>query len=146
MSLFTGCGFHLRRPVCDIQAQYPAVICPLSGTHTFHQALYNAFLNQGITVIECPTDECLPKIQVISQSLDTQPLVYGTDGELRRERLRMTVVFSIHTDCTRHISLATYRDRQLNSRQHLGDNAEKILLEREMQQDIIQQLFRSLIA
>ena len=147
LNVLSGCGFHLRRLACDITAIYPAVVCPLSGTHTLHQALYNALLTQGVTVLDCqPPDDCLPQIQVFAQTLDSQPLVYGADGELRRERLRMAVTFTVETDCVRHIALATYRDRQLNNRQHLGDNAEKILLEREMQQDIIQQLFRTMAA
>lgn len=123
------------------------MVCPLTGSHTLHQALFNALLTEGVDVLECmPEGAFAPRITILSQNLTTQPLVYGEDGELRRERLRMCVVFEVNTDISRTLTLATYRDRQLNSRQHLGDNAEKILLEQEMQRDIIQQLFRYLVA
>jgi outer membrane lipopolysaccharide assembly protein LptE/RlpB len=73
-------------------------------------------------------------------------LVYGPDGELRRERIRMAVQFSFSTNTTKVFELFTERDRQLNSKQHLGDNAEKILIEQEMQADILNQLLRFLAA
>lgn len=145
--LLSGCGFHLRKNTWHLDTLYPTMVCPLTGTHSLHQALFNALLTEGVDVLDAPLPNTpLPQITILSQSLTTQPLVYGADGELRRERLRMCVVFGIDTDVNTSITLATYRDRQLNSRQHLGDNSEKILLEREMQRDIIQQLFRYLSA
>lgn len=146
LTLLSGCGFHLRRTPCHLAATYPTVVLPFSGTHSLYQAVYHALTTQGITVLECPDETvCFPQIRIGSQSLVSQPLVYGADGELRRERLRLSVEFIVETDCARTICFATYRDRILNNRQHLGDNAEKILLEREMQQDIIQQFFRYLV-
>jgi outer membrane lipopolysaccharide assembly protein LptE/RlpB len=141
----TACGFHLRKSHWELEKKYPKIVLPETGSHTFYQSLYRDLRSAGIDVLDTPSKTTkYPVLSVVSEKMDIQPLVYGTDGELRRERMTMTVVFAF--DTTRHIEfdLSTERERQLNNHQHLGDNAEKIILEREMQNDIIQQLFRYL--
>ena len=144
MVTLSACGFHLRQSHIHLGAKYPTVILPYSSTHTFHQSLHRALVAASIHVLEePPPDTSYPKLIVRSQHLAQQPLVYGPDSELRRERLRMTVAFSFDAD---QFEIFTERDRQLNSNQTLGDNAEKVLIEQEMQADIIDQLLRYLEA
>jgi outer membrane lipopolysaccharide assembly protein LptE/RlpB len=139
-----GCGFHLRNHQSRISTRYPTIILPQTGSHTFHQALRRALQTASIRVVEDPTKITAPQLMVSAENITAQPLVYGPDSELRRERLKMNVSFTFGADTLKSFDFFTERDRQLNSKQHLGDNAEKILIEQEMQADIINQLLRFL--
>lgn len=141
--MLVGCGFHLRHSQTHLETKYPTIVLPPSGSNTLHQALYRALVASSVHVQEKKEDN-LPVLLVVSQQLTQQPLVYGPDAELRRERLRMSVVFSFSEKSAEKFELATERDRQLNSKQHLGDNAEKVIIEQEMQSDIVSQLIRYL--
>lgn len=139
--LVSGCGFHLRHSQADLSKKYPVIILAPAGSNTLHQGLSRALIASSVQVSENVENNTAPRLVVISQNLTTQPLVYGPDSELRRERLKMSVIFSFSDQ---QIELETERDRQLNPNQHLGDNAEKVVIEREMQADIISQLLRFL--
>ncbi len=141
-----GCGFHLRHHTAEIGNKYPTIILAPSGSNTLNQGIYRALISSSVHVVENSalyTDA--PQLWITSQGITSQPLVYGSDSELRRERLKMSVKFSFGTpNSLQQFELTTERDRQLNPNQHLGDNAEKIVIEREMQADIISQLMRYL--
>ncbi len=140
-----GCGFHLRHSQAQLGLKYPQMYLPLTGSNTMHQGLYRALLASSIHVTEnAQKNKTVPTLIVLSQNITNLPLVYGPDSELRRERLKMSVVFSFEDKRIERVELYTERDRQINPNQHLGDNAEKIVIEREMQADIISQLVRFL--
>lgn len=144
-SLLFGCGFHLRKNAVTIGTKYPVMILPFSGSHTFYQALRRALVAHSITLLKDPSTEAIayyPTLQVISEKQTIQPIIYGPEDELRRERLFLTITFSFGYISPKEIVFTTVRDHQLYSSQHLGDNAEKSLLQTEMQADIIQQLLR----
>ena len=144
-AVLSGCGFHLRMHQKQLNHQYPQIQLPLSGSHTLHQAIRRALAASSVHVVESTiAKSSLPPLVVLAEDITTQPLVYGPDNELRRERLRMIVKFSFGKNTPKVFELATERDRMLNSNQHLGDNAEKVLIEQEMQMDIIRQLLRFL--
>src|SRR5579871_6692981 len=134
----SACGFHLRQSQSHLGIKYPIVILPPSGSNTLHQALYRALVAATIHVVEQATpDDTSPKLLITAQQISQLPLVYGPDGELRRERLKMAISFSFGSQTMKAFELSAERERQLNSKQHLGDNDEKILIEQEMQADII---------
>jgi outer membrane lipopolysaccharide assembly protein LptE/RlpB len=140
-----GCGFHLRHSQSHIGMKYPVIIFTPSGSNSMYQGVYQALLSSNVNVLEsAPKESDAPTLSIVTQNITQFPLVYGPDAELRRERLRMSVVFSFGSKIPDRFELATERDRQLNSKQHLGDNAEKVVIEREMQADIISQLLRYL--
>ena len=144
LGILASCGFHLRNHQSRLNTQYPVIVLPLTSSHTFHQALRRSLLTSSIRVVDISNNPQVPQLRVVSELLTAQPLVYGPDSELRRERLKMTVGFTFGTNEPKVFELSTERDRQLNSRQHLADNAEKVLIEQEMQSDIIHQLSRYL--
>ncbi len=143
----SGCGFHLRKNLIHLGAKYPNMVVPFSGSHTLHQALQRALISSSIRVMDKPVvDTTFPTLRIETQEITQQPLVYGPDSELRRERLKMTIsfIFEALPSTPKTFVLMTSRDRQLISSQHLGDNAEKVLIEQEMQADIINQLLYTL--
>lgn len=143
LSTLSACGFHLRKNPINLAQKYPVIVLPFTGSHTLHQALFRALSTASIQVVEeLATEACAPQLQVVTQHLGKRPLVYGEDSELRRERLTMSITFAFGQTTLKEFVLSTERDHQLNSNQHLGDNAEKIIIEREMQADIIAQLLR----
>jgi outer membrane lipopolysaccharide assembly protein LptE/RlpB len=145
ITLLCACGFHLRQHHMDLSAKYPIIALPPTGSNTLHQALSRALIASAVEVQEdVLPGEILPTLVVHAEELTAEPLVYGTDSELRRERLKMAVTFSFGFEASKQFELTTERDRQLSSKQHLGDNAEKIIIEKEMQADIISQLLRYL--
>lgn len=146
ITLTAGCGFHLRHMYANLSKQYPVMVLPASGSITFYQAVYRGLQAQSIKVLQqVHQTETYPILTITNELLTQFPLVYGPDSELRRERLTLTVTFSFQPpppDQAISFTLIAQRDRQLNNKQHLGDNDEKILIEQEMQADIIGQLFR----
>lgn len=144
-SLLSGCGFHLRKNAIAINEKYPVMVLPFSGSHTFYQALRRTLLGHSVTLLkEIPEENigCYPILTIVSEKQTIQPIIYGPDSELRRERLFLTIIFSFGYLSPKNIAFTAVRDHQLYSSQHLGDNAEKSLLETEMQTDIIQQFLR----
>ncbi len=143
-----GCGFHLRHSQAQLWMKYPQIYLPPTGSNTLHQGLHRALMASSIHVTEeaPPKNMTVPTLKVLSQNISNLPLVYGPDSELRRERLKMSVFFYFQDNLNRseRVELYTVRDRQINPNQHLGDNAEKIVIENEMQADIISQLVRFL--
>ena len=137
----SSCGFHLRKDATHLHVQYPVIVFPFTGAPLFYHTLYRTLASHSICVLK-HSNEPLPTLRILSKNLTTQPLVYGPDNELRRERLFMTITFSFGCDFPKPFTLSTVRDHQLYSSQHLGDNAEKNLLETEMENDIIEQLLR----
>lgn len=145
--LLSGCGFHLRRNQVELGHKFPIIVLQRSGSHTLYQALQRALTLAATEVLmQTPEgdDGMVPQLSITSQVLTQQPLVYGPDSELRRERLKMSVTFSFANPTPTEIALYSVRDRQLNSNQYLGDNAEKSMIEHEMQADIIAQLLQYL--
>jgi LPS-assembly lipoprotein len=144
-SLLSGCGFHLRKNAEAVSAKYPVIILPFSGSHTFYRSLRRSLLAHSIDLLdEKPVGEteCYPILNIVSEEQTIQPIIYGPESELRRERLFLTIIFSFGFTCPQEIAFTAVRDHQLYSSQHLGDNAEKSLLETEMQADIIRQFLR----
>ncbi len=146
--LLSSCGFHLRRNPVELGHKFPIIVLQRSGSHTFYQALQRALtLAKTEVITQTPAGDdsgAIPQLTITSQLLTQQPLVYGPDSELRRERLKMSVTFSFANPTPVEITLHSVRDRQLNSNQYLGDNAEKSMIEQEMQSDIIAQLLQYL--
>jgi|GEM_PF-4549998 len=143
--LLSGCGFHLRKNQVDLGNRFPVIVLKRSGSHTFYQALHRALTLASTEVfIDTCDDDAAPQLSIVSMETTQQPLVYGPDSELRRERLKMSVTFSFANPSLEKINLYAVRDRQLNSNQYLGDNAEKNMIEHEMQADIITQLLQYL--
>lgn len=146
--LLSGCGFHLRKNSFELGNKFPVIVVERSGSHTFYQALHRALTLSSTEVITessaSPADADLPRLRIVAMQTTQQPLVYGPDSELRRERLKMAVSFSFANPTPTQIDLYSVRDRQLNSNQYLGDNAEKSMIEQEMQSDIIAQLLQYL--
>jgi outer membrane lipopolysaccharide assembly protein LptE/RlpB len=145
--LLCACGFHLRSYQESLRHVIPVILLKPSGTPPFYQRLRYSLLARSIEVVEATpsSDRHMPQLSILSEELLTFPLVYGPEGDLRRERLKFTVEFSYcDKEETNTFTLSTERDRQLIPRQRLGDDSEKVIIEREMQMDIIQQLLRYL--
>lgn len=145
--LLSACGFHLRSYQESLRHVIPVILLKPSGTPLFYQRLRYSLLARSIEVIEgtSSTEKHAPQLAILSEELLTFPLVYGPEGDLRRERLKFKVEFSYcDQEETKTFTLSTERDRQLIPRQRLGDDAEKVIIEKEMQMDIIQQLLRYL--
>lgn len=136
----SGCGFHFHKDDVQLNAAYPTIYLAPSGSNSLYQSVYRALEANHVKVINCLPDGSVPKLIIVSESLTQEPFVYGPDSELRREHLNMVNLFSFSNGQTKEFALSAERDRQLNNKQHLGDNAEKVIILQEMQNDIIQQL------
>src|SRR5688572_29541638 len=94
----SGCGFHLQRTALPLGKKYPTLLLIPSGSNTLYQALRRALIASKVQVLEQTNDPQIPRLQVLQEELTSYPLVYGPDGELRRERLKMIMTFSFtHT-------------------------------------------------
>ncbi len=149
-TLMAGCGFHLRGTHNPKKIQVKElVLLPYEPYSSFYQLARENLKRAGIDVqipqsntnIDCPT------LKLTKSEMNQHILVYSLQGQTRRERLQLNLKYDLNLpgvgkQFNQH--MMSNRDRQLNPNQDLADQYEKNLLEKEMQQELIEQLIQQL--
>ena len=141
-----GCGFKLRGPQ-NYTFQKIAVMPNPGGA--LNTELRRSF---GDTVQVLEADQPLTKAQVvidILQELREKTVVgVNSSGQVREFQLRFRVKFRVRTpqgdELTPETEIVQQRDISFNESAVLAKEAEEVLLYRDMQSDIVQQLMRRL--
>jgi outer membrane lipopolysaccharide assembly protein LptE/RlpB len=144
----SGCGFHLRGTHQPKTLRIKEVVLlPYDPYTIFYQTMREKFKRSGVDVLLPQTNLACPTINVIKSELTKHTLVYSIQGQTRRERLQLTLSYDLTLPNTnQHFTqkMTANRDLQLNPNQDLADQYEKTLLEKEMQQELIDQLIQQL--
>lgn len=144
-----GCGWHLRGTLFSAELPFKTVIiAPDDPFDPVYKQLRHSLQAKKIKVISktapCP-DLCsdIPCIIILEHHFTEQPFVYGSDGEIRREKLFFEMHYQ-YKNITRKI--VTRRFWQININHNLANMAEKEIIKKEMILDAVQQLLVQLNA
>ena len=143
-----GCGFHLRgtQKPSTIQIK-EMILLPYDPYNRFYQLLRENLKRSGVDVILPQPNLTCPTLSVSKSDTTQYSLVYSLQGQTRRERLQSTLSYDLNLPSKNqrfNQKMTSNRDRQLNQNQDLADQYEKILLEKEMHQELIEQLMQQL--
>ena len=146
MLLLGGCGFKLRGAQ-NFSFQSIAVMPNPGGAVSVELRRY---FGDAVHVLEA--NEPLTKAQVvldILQELREKTVVsLNSSGQVREFQLRIRVKFKVRTpqgaELTPETEIMQQRDISFNESAVLAKEAEEVLLYRDMQNDLVQQLLRRL--
>lgn len=149
----SGCGFHLRGTQNYVLPFDTVMIAPDDPFDPVYKQLRHSLQAKKIKVISkniesmANANYCtnIPKIIILNHTLTERPFAYGPDGEIRRETLTLEMEYQYEYYIHNHKKIKIHtitarRFRQLNLNQNLADMAEKVIIEKEMILDVVQQL------
>ena len=146
----TGCGFALRK---EPDYAFSKLFSRLPETSPLGVELRRSLRSGGrVEVITDPAR--LPEAQVVLDVLTDQRekvvLSYNSSGQVRENQLRIRFRFRLRTPGGRELipesEILQQRDVTFNETIALSKGAEEVLLYRDMQRDIVQQMLRRLAA
>jgi LPS-assembly lipoprotein len=138
-----GCGFHLRGTTHTSQLQIHAVhLLPEKPYDKTQQDIRQQLINQHFDL----ENQNAPTLTIVSQRFAKQTLAYGSNGQVRRERIRYTLIFKLESlegeILIPETEIHAERDRLINQDQILGDYNEEELLQEDMRRECIEEMTR----
>lgn len=138
--MLSGCGFKLGT-YQSVVHKYPKMQVPFCKDTKLYQMLLQSLQQAHVKI----TTEDAPQLSIVGKNFEQKPLVYAIDGELRRERVTLTIDFEFNDGLNRSsFSLSTNRERAIISKQRLAADLELQQIEQQMQKEIMQQLITQL--
>jgi LPS-assembly lipoprotein len=146
--LLAGCGFKLRSP--PVFAFQTLAISPQAGSPVASD-LIRYF---GTAVVPAaPTAGSAPPqvlVDVLQELREKSVVSFNASGQVREFQIRIRLWFRVRTPQGRELiadtEISQQRDISYNETAALAKEAEEIMLYRDMQADIVQQLLRRLAA
>lgn len=147
-SLLGGCGFRLRGAM--VFAFDRIVINPNPGG-TVAKELRRSFGTSVQVLASSPIDNPAPLVLTVSDELRDKTVVgVNSAGQVREYQLRMRVKLTLRNAAGLELmdgqEIALQRDISFTESAVLAKEAEEVLLFRDMQTDIVQQILRRLSA
>jgi LPS-assembly lipoprotein len=146
LGLLTGCGFHLRG---NLAFDFSSIaITPYPGSAVAQELRRS--LGSAVNVLKPhdPLTQAQLVMNVLSEQREKTVVGVNASGQVREFQLRNRVKFSLTTPQGREIwaenEILQQRDISYNESAALAKEAEEILLYRDMQTDIVQQIMRRL--
>lgn len=141
----TGCGFHLRG-----QVSLPFETLYIPGTSPLVVELKRNLAAASKTRVVADAKEAEAQLGFTVEAREKVILSFDTSGRVREYQLRYRVGFRV-TDAKGAVFVPTSeilltRDISFSSGQILSKESEEVLLYRDMQSDMVQQLMRRLAA
>ena len=146
-SLLAGCGFQLRgaRPL-----PFKSVYLGMYQYSELAAAIRREIRANGGTVIAEKPEDAEVRLEVLADLKDKIILALNTQGRVREYQLRQRFAFRLVTKDGREViapnEITLRRDLAFDDSQLLAKEQEEILLYRDMQNDLVQQLMRRLAA
>ncbi len=146
-SLLAGCGFQLRgaRPL-----PFKSVYLGMYQYSELAAAIRREIRANGGTVIAEKPEDAEVRLEVLADLKDKIILALNTQGRVREYQLRQRFAFRLVSKSGQEVMPSTdillRRDLAFDDTQLLAKQQEEILLYRDMQNDLVQQLMRRLAA
>jgi LPS-assembly lipoprotein len=146
--VLTGCGFHLRSSqnfAFDTIAVSPAAGGPIAIAMT-------RVLGERVRPLTATSEASAPQVvlEILQENREKTVVGVNASGQVREFQLRIRVKFRLRTLTGRELIVPTdivqQRDFSYSETAALAKEAEEVLLYRDMQADIVQQLLRRLAA
>ncbi|WP_034295324.1 LPS assembly lipoprotein LptE [Herbaspirillum sp. RV1423] len=142
----SACGFHLRGPA---NLPFKTIYLGFSGNSPLGTELKRYIRASGVEVLDSPTD-AEAVLQVLADTRERKILTLNTDGRVREYSLYQRFSFQVKNNKGAIIiapaSIVLKRDITYDENQELAKQAEEVLLYRDMQSDLVQQILRRLSA
>ena len=145
--LASGCGFQLRGPRA---LPFESIYLGMSEYSELAAAVRRQIRAGGPTRIADRPDDAQVRLEVLSDAREKVILALNTQGRVREYQLRQRFAFRLVTKDGREVitpnEITLRRDLAFDDSQLLAKEQEEILLYRDMQNDLVQQLMRRLAA
>ncbi len=142
-----GCGFKLRSS--QVFAFDRIAVTPQGGANLVAELV--RYLGDKVVPLSSPSASAPDVIfDIVQESREKTVVGVNASGQVREFQLRIRVKFRLRTPEGRDLILLTeieqHRDVSFSEAAALAKEAEEVLLYRDMQADIVQQLLRRLAA
>jgi LPS-assembly lipoprotein len=146
-ALVAGCGFHLRgQASLPFETLYVGIP---TGSLLGTELKRNIVAGTRTKLVNSPA-EAQAVLDVVSEERGKTILSLNSDGRVREFQLRYRLIFRVHDtkgrDYLPQSEIRLTRDISFNDAQVLSKEAEELLLFRDMQSDMVQQILRRLSA
>jgi len=144
--MLSACGFHMRGPA---QLPFKSIYLGFSGNSSLGTELKRYIRASGVEVTDKAT-EAEAVMQVLANATEKKILTLNSNGQVREYSLYQRFSFLVK-DQTGKVTIAPIqivlkRDVTYDPNQELAKQAEEVLLYRDMQSDLVQQILRRLSA
>ena len=144
--LLMGCGFQLRS--WDLASAYRVARIESYVDNSIERALRGAFESAGLAVVEEGEAEADLVLAIEREDFEQRSGMFAGDGRVAGYQLRLRVVYRATNASGESLvssrTLLEERSFPLNRANIVGSDAEKRLLMREMREDIVERIVRTL--
>ena len=149
-ALLAGCGFHLRGSNGQFNMPFHSIYLGFPETSPLGIELKRNLRGSGETVIAQDAAHAEARFEVLSETRAKTILSLNSQGRVREYLLTYTLVFRV-LDAKGEMLLGSTeislkRSISINENQVLAKESEEVLLYRDMQTDLVQQILRRLAA
>ncbi len=144
----SACGFHLRGSDGQYNMPFKSIYLAFAETSPLGTELRRNLRTQ--TTIEADPAKAQALFDVISESRGKTILSLNSQGRVREYNLTSTLVFRVRdakgAELLGPTEISLKRSISFNETQTLAKESEEVLLYRDMQSDLVQQILRRLAA
>lgn len=145
----SACGFHLRGSQNEADLPFKSVHLAFGKTSALGAELRRYVRSVGTKVVDEPK-EAEAIVALLSDTQNEAVLSLNSQGRIRELVLNYSITFRVHDNAGKELlvptTLAAKRDLSFNEAVVLAKEAEKAMLYRDMQSELVQQILRRLAA
>lgn len=148
--MLSACGFHLRTSVLGNDLPFKSIYISVAKTSPLGAELRRNIRGSGELQIKEHPEDADATLDLLNETRDKVILSLNSQGRVREYVLRYTATIRVR-DNKNHILLpptkiALKRDISYNEADVLAKESEEVILYRDMQSDLVQQILRRLAA
>lgn len=144
--MLSACGFHMRGPA---QLPFKSIYLDFKGNSSLGTELKRYIRASGVEVTD-QAGSAEAVLQVLADGRDKKILSLNTNGQVREYSLYQRFSFQVKDPAGKVLiapaTITLKRDITYDANQELAKQAEEVLLYRDMQSDLVQQILRRLSA
>src|SRR5450830_1157455 len=144
--MLSACGFHMRGPA---KLPFKSIYLGFAGNSSLGTELKRYIRASGVDVTDSATD-AEAVLQVLADTQEKKILSLNTNGQVREYSLYRRFTFQVKDKAGKVLiapaAIVLKRDITYDANQELAKQAEEVLLYRDMQTDLVQQILRRLSA
>ncbi len=145
MMLLSACGFALRGPVA---LPFKSIYIGMPESSALGGELRRQIRANGQTLVTADAKDAQVILEVMNETRDKQILSLNSQGRVREYNLIYNFRFRVRDNVGREylepVDIQLKRNISFNETQVLAKEAEEVLLYRDMQSDLVQQIMRRL--
>lgn len=147
-ALLSACGFKLRGSLLGDDLQFKSIYINLPQTSTLGAALRRSIRGSGELQIKDRAEDAEATLDITSETQERTILSLNSQGRVREYALYYRVTMRVRDNKNAELLAPTQislkRDLTYNENQVLAKEAEAVMLYKDMQADMVQQILRRL--